>query len=247
MVGFVVVFLIFFGLFLLLPLIGLYIVNSLSIMKVARKLGHPHPGYAFIPFYCDFMNGKLMEDASRRNGVKPRRYAGKLLTGTILMTLGLAIFLGAYFTFIAVILNVAEPHSAGPHDDVSASAAAPAPARFEQLGLDDVDDVFDFFFDDPDQESEYEIPSSSAVSALAFGLLMIPGDFLLLAGAIISGIYSGLGWWQLYRCFDESHALLFLMLSLFCSISFVFYFIISGKEPKPDPDFHDYGEVYIPQ
>lgn len=242
MVGFVVVFLIFFGLFLLLPLIGLYIVNSLSIMKVARKLGHPHPGYAFIPFYCDFMNGKLMEDASRRNGVKPRRYAGKLLTGTILMTLGLAIFLGAYFTFIAVILNVADPHA-----EDSSSAAAPAPAGFEELGLDDVDDVFDFFFDDPDQESEYEIPSSSAVSALPFGLLIIPGYLLLLAGAIISGIYSGLGWWQLYRCFDESHALLFLMLSLFCSISFVFYFIISCKEPKPDPDFRDYGEVYIPQ
>lgn len=163
-------------------MVGVYVVSSLGIMKLARKLGHPHPGYAFIPFYSVYMNGQLMDECSRRNGVPTRGYAKKLLFGTIAVFVSMFIM---YSGFIPLILSDAD-------------------LNWNNLA--------------------------------SFFLPLVLGYILVMASAIVLAVFEGLGWWQLYRCFDEQRAVLWLMLSLFCSASIVLYLVMAARQPKPAPE-----------
>lgn len=97
--GFFIAYLIFILISLVIGVIT-YVLNALGLSKIARKMGHPTPYFAWIPFVSTYLIGELAKDEIKR--VKNIN-----LPHTLYDNLGIALILipliGAAFVWIPFI------------------------------------------------------------------------------------------------------------------------------------------------
>lgn len=75
---------VFFNFFIAAFSIVCYVFRSLGVMGMMKQFGMDRPGMAFIPFYGDYLFGKVAEESSLRiNGKKPMPFGKILLFGRV--------------------------------------------------------------------------------------------------------------------------------------------------------------------
>lgn len=75
---------VFFNFFIAAFSIVCYVFRSLGVMGMMKQFGMDRPGMAFIPFYGDYLFGKVAEESSLRiNGKKPMPFGKILLFGKV--------------------------------------------------------------------------------------------------------------------------------------------------------------------
>ncbi len=219
-----IVYLIFMLISLAIP-VAAYIMTGIGLSRMARACNLRSPWLAWVPIGDLYTIGSIAEIGASRGGKKSMAYR-KILPG---ITCGfLALFVAFFvlmFGFIFSNPELMDDTSSDDSTDVGYVSYSP-------------DDSYDYGFEIEGDGDEYEVYVEDTDAAVALLFLLLMGFYLLIfLAAIILAVFQYLALWHVFRLFDESNAVLYLLLSIFLSAMPIIYLILCRKTPDlPSPE-----------
>lgn len=208
--------------------IAAYVLSSLGLYRMAKSCNLSSPALAWVPIANLYILGSIAEIGASRGGKKSMPFR-KILPG---LTIGMiVVMIVMIIALVAVILtNTAALESEvinEPVENVEAVSDGVSYVDYEIGGDFNTDFEDDDFYIDEEYTSEDDALAASVILVvLAFYLVMI-------VSAILVSVFEYIALWYVYKLFDESNAVLYLLLTIFVSIATpVIYFILGRKTPN---------------
>ena len=212
-----IVYLIFMLISLAIP-VAAYIMTGIGLSRMARACNLRSPWLAWVPIGDLYTIGSIAEIGASRGGKKSMPYR-KILPG---ITGG---FLALFLAFIILMVGFILSNPDSFESDYSDESADIGYVSYSP------DDSYDYVY-------EVYIEDTDAALALLF-LLMMFFYLLIFVVAIVLTIFEYLALWHVFHLFDESNAVLYLVLSIFINVALPIIYLILGRKipnlPSPEP------------
>ena len=205
-----------------------YVLSSLGLYRMAKSCNLSSPALAWVPIANLYILGSIAEIGASRGGKKSMPFR-KILPG---LTIGMiVVMIVMIIALVAVILtNTAALESEvinEPVENVEVVSDGVSYVDYEIGGDFNADFEDDDFYIDEDYNPEADALSVSVI------LVVLAFYLVLIACAILVSVFEYVALWHVYKLFDESNAVLYLILTIFFSIATpVIYFILGRKTPN---------------
>lgn len=230
--------------------IAVYVLSSIGLYRMAKSCNLESPGLAWVPIANLYILGSIAEIGASRGGKKPLAFR-KILPGLTIALIAVVIvmFITVFAVAFAEVMN--EPME----DDSDFSAENVEFVSYSASELDytlNPDPDFDVDMDDDLYEDE-EYDSDMDALAVKLMLVFMLFYFAVIIVALLLSVFEYVALWHVYKLFDESNAVLYLILTIFVSIATpIIYFILGRKTPAlPVANLtaapaYSYGAEYAP-
>jgi hypothetical protein len=204
-----------------------YVLSSLGLYRMAKACNLNTPGLAWVPIANLYVLGSIAEIGASRGGKKSMPFR-KILPG---LTIGMivVVFVMIIALVAVVILNMDALDTEAiddPIENVEVVSDGVSYVDYEIGG----DFNADFEDDDIYIEEEYN-PEADALAASVI-LVVLAFYLVMIVAAILVSVFEYVARWHVYKLFDESNAVLYLLLTIFVSIATpIIDFILGRKTP----------------